>query len=151
MSYLYGDSTTFPYDVDYIELSRHAVEAAVQLLSAQHAIGSALTREEAQNQQRSLERGRLSSMSEAVERALGPFLSNDSELTSEAARRTLQAAKGCLEEQRSEGERLATEAASHAQHVIQRAGESAHRALEAFLVRHDVPETELGLRLECSG
>jgi hypothetical protein len=151
MSYLYGDSTTFPYDVDYIDLSRSAVDCALQLFSAQHAIGSALAREEALNQQRNLQRGRLTSMAEAMERALNPFLSSDSEPTSQAALRTLQCAKACLEEQRGEGERLATEAASHAQHVIQRAGESAHRALEAFLVRHDVPETELGLRLECSG
>lgn len=151
MSYLYGDSTPFPYDVDYIELSRSAVDCALQLLSAQHAIGSALAREEAQNQQRGLQRGRLTSMAEAVERALHPFLSSDCDSTAQAALRALQGAKVCLEEQRGEGERLATEAATHAQHVIQRAGESAHRALEAFLVRHDVPETELGLRLESSG
>ncbi|MEY4551063.1 MAG: hypothetical protein RL685_7258 [Pseudomonadota bacterium] len=149
MSYLYGDSTPFPYDVDYIDLCRHAVDCALQLLSAQHAIGSALTREEAHSQQRNLERGRLSAMSEAVERALGPFLNSDSEPTAQAALRTLQSAKACLEEQRGQGERLATDAASHAQHVIQRAGESAHRALEAFLTRQDLPETELGLRLEC--
>lgn len=151
MSYLYGDSTTFPYDVDYIDLSRSAVDCALQLLSAQHAIGSALAREEAQNQQRGQQRGRLTSMAEAVERALHPFASSDCNATAQAALRTLQGAKACLEEQHNEAERLATEAASHAQHVIQRAGESAHRALEGFLVRHDVPETELGLRLESSG
>ena len=27
MSYLYGDSTTFPYDVDYIDLARHAASS----------------------------------------------------------------------------------------------------------------------------
>src|SRR4029079_3686464 len=43
------------------------------------------------------------------------------------------------------------EGAAHAQHVIQRASESAHRALETFLSRHDVPETELGLTLSCAG
>ncbi len=151
MSYLYGDSTTFPYDVDYIELARGAVDCALQLFSAQQAIASALVREEAQNQQRSVQRGRLTSMGEVLERALEPFLRGDSEPTAQAALRVLQGAKACLEEQRGEGERLATDAASHAQHVIQRAGESAHRALEAFLVRHDVPETELGLQLECNG
>ena len=28
MSFLYGDSTQFPYDIDYIELTRNAVDCA---------------------------------------------------------------------------------------------------------------------------
>ena len=42
MSHVYGDSTPFPYDVDYIDLSRLAVDCAVQLLSAQHAIAASV-------------------------------------------------------------------------------------------------------------
>ena len=151
MSYLYGDSTTFPYDVNYIELSRNAVDCSMQLLSAQHAIVSALAREEAQNQLRNADRSRLVTMADAVERALVPFLNNDSDQVVRAAAHALQSARTSLEDERAEGERRATEAASHAQHVIQRAGESAHRALETFLARHDVPETELGLTLNCAG
>jgi hypothetical protein len=151
MSYLYGDSTKFPYDVDYIELSRHAVDCAMQLLSAQHAIASTLSREEHENQLRERELSHLSSMGKAVEAALVPFLSTDSELTSRAAVRAMECAQSSLVDTRADGERRAAEAASHAQHVIQRAGESAHRTLEAFLVRHDVPETQLGLSLGCSG
>ena len=151
MSYLYGDSTTFPYDVDYIDLSRHGVECAMQLLSAQHAIVSALAREEAQSQVRNVDRSRLIKMSEAVESSLGPFLNAESEQVVRAAARALQAAKTALDDERAEGDRRANEGATHAQHVIQRASESAHRALETFLSRHDVPETELGLTLSCAG
>jgi hypothetical protein len=151
MSYLYGDSTTFPYDVDYIELSRHGVECAMQLLSAQHAIVSALAREESQSQARNLDRARLINMTEAVETALAPFLNSESEQVVRAAARALQAVKTALEDERAEGDRRANEGATHAQHVIQRASESAHRALETFLSRHDVPETELGLTLSCTG
>ena len=151
MSYLYGDSTTFPYDVNYIELSRSAVDCALQLLSAQHAIVSALAREEAQSQLRNVDRTRLGTMSDAIESALTPFLGAESELMVRAASRALQSAKTSLDEERADGERRAAEAASHAQHVIQRAGESAHRALEVFLARHDVPETELGLTLQSAG
>jgi hypothetical protein len=151
MSYLYGDSTKFPYDVNYIELSRHAVDCALQLLSAQHAIGSALAREEAENQQRNVERSRLGTMCGAIESALAPFLDAESEPAVRAARRAFECAKASLDQERAEGERQAVDAASHAQHVIQRAGESAQRALEAFLARHDVPETELGLTLQCVG
>jgi hypothetical protein len=151
MSYLYGDSTTFPYDVDYIELSRHGVECAMQLLSAQHAIVSALGREEAQSQGRNADRARLIHMAEAVESSLAPFLNSESEQVVRAAARALQAVKTALEDERAEGDRRANEGATHAQHVIQRASESAHRALESFLARHDVPETELGLTLSCAG
>jgi hypothetical protein len=151
MSYLYGDSTPFPYDIDYIDLTRNAVDCAVQLLSAQHAIASALGREEEQNQARNVERARVQAMSEAVEKALAPFLSGESEYTSQAAAHTLQCAKTSLDEARAAEERRGGEAAAHAQQVLQRAGQSAHRALETFLVRHDVPETELGLVLNCAG
>ena len=151
MSYLYGDSTTFPYDVDYIDLSRHGVECAMQLLSAQHAIVSALAREESQSQARNVDRARLINMAEAVEGALAPFLNAESELVVRAAARALQSTRTALEDERAEGDRRANDGATHAQHVIQRASESAHRALETFLSRHDVPETELGLTLSCTG
>jgi hypothetical protein len=150
MSYLYGDSTTFPYDIDYIDLARHAVDCSMQLLSAQHAIASALAREETENQARNKELTRLGSIADAIETALTPFLGAESELTVRAAARAMERARDSLDEARAEGERRAADAASHAQHVIQRASESAHRALEAFMVRHDVPETELGLSLQCS-
>jgi hypothetical protein len=151
VSFLYGDSTKFPHDIDYIELTRNAVDCAVQLLSAQHAIAAALAREETQNQTRNVERARLLAMSEAMENAFAPFLSRESEHTAQAAARALKVAKTSLEEARADEERRATEAAAHAQQVLQRAGESAHRALEAFLVRYDLPETELGLTLSCAG
>jgi len=151
MSYLYGDSTPFPYDIDYIELTRKAVDCAVQLLSAQHAIASELSREEAQSQARNNVRARLLAMSEAVENALAPYLSSEPEHTAQAAARALQSAKSSLDGERADEERRAADAAAHAQQVLQRAGESAHRALGAFLVRHDVPETELSLTLNCLG
>jgi hypothetical protein len=151
MSYLYGDSTPFPYDVNYIELSRNAVDCSMQLLSAQHAIASALARDDNQHQLRHTEQAQLVMVAETIEGALTPFLNADSDQMRRAALRALQSAKAGLEEERAEGERRAMEAASHTQHVIQRAGESAQRALEALLARHDVPETELGLTLNCAG
>src|SRR5262245_12271981 len=102
MSYLYGDSTPFPYDIDYIELSRHAVDCAMQLHSAQHAIASALSREEGQNQQGHRELTRLGVVSEAIETAVAPFLDAE-EATARAALAALQSAKASLEEARADG------------------------------------------------
>jgi hypothetical protein len=149
--HLYGDSTVFPYDIDYIHLCRNAIDCAVQLLSAQHAIASAIERADSLNQTRSAEQTRLLAMSEAIEAALNPFLVADTEATSQAAARVLERAKSTVEAELSENERRATDVGAHTRHVVQRASEAAHRALEAFLVQHDVPETELGLTLTCAG
>lgn len=149
--HLYGDSTTFPYDIDYIHLSRNAVDCAVQLLSAQHAIASAMERADSLNQTRGAEQARLLAMSQAIETALNPFLGADTEATSQAAARVLERAKSTVEVELSESERRATDVSAHTRHVVQCASESAHRALEAFLVQHDVPDTELGLTLTCTG
>jgi hypothetical protein len=73
MSHVYGDSTPFPYDVDYIDLSRLAVDCAVQLMAAQHAIATSLQRAEALGQERRAEVGRIGAMAKAVESVLEPY------------------------------------------------------------------------------
>jgi hypothetical protein len=151
MSHLYGDSTLFPYDVDYIDLSRHAVDCAVQLFSAQHAIGSALERAEQQDRVRIDEQARLMSMSEAVEKALMPFLRAEAEQTTLMATRILDCSKNAANEELAAGDRRANDVTMHAKHVVQSAGESARRAVESFLTRYDLPETEVALTLTCAG
>src|SRR5215831_17405198 len=146
--HLYGDSTVFPYDLHYIELSRHAVECAVQLFSAQHAIASAGSRAEAVETSRSMELARLAAMSEALDRALEPFLASGCDVTVQVAARVLERVRSSVEHEQTQSERRSGEAAGHTRHVVQRAGESAQRALEAFLAQNDLPDTELGLRLE---
>src|SRR4051812_46201717 len=78
MTHVYGDSTPFPYDVDYIDLSRLAVDCAVQLMSAQHAIATALERGENLGQARRSEVARINAMARAVESGLSPFVSTGS-------------------------------------------------------------------------
>ncbi|HKO89943.1 MAG TPA: hypothetical protein VJU61_02255, partial [Polyangiaceae bacterium] len=151
MSHLYGDSTPFPYDVDYIDLTRHAVDCSVQLFSAQHAIGSALERAEGQDRIRVDEQARLLAMSEAVEKALLPFLRADSEQTTQMAARILECSKNAANEELAQGDRRANDVTMHAKHVVQSAGESARRALEGFLTHYDLPETEVALTLTCNG
>ena len=87
MAHVYGDSTAFPYDLDYIELSRHAVDCAVQLFSAQHAIAASLERVGSLNQARASELSRITAMSQAVESSLSQFLGSGSPETERIARR----------------------------------------------------------------
>ena len=74
MTHVYGDSTPFPYDVDYIDLSRLAVDCAVQLMSAQHAIATSLERGETLGQERRAEVARINAMARSVESALEPYV-----------------------------------------------------------------------------
>ena len=41
MGHVYGDSTPFPYDVNFIEQIRRLVECGVELMRAQHEVGEA--------------------------------------------------------------------------------------------------------------
>lgn len=151
MAHVYGDSTAFPYDLDYIELSRHAVDCAVQLFSAQHAIAASLERANALSQARASELSRISAMSQAVEGSLGPFLSAGSPETERIARRVLECVSSTAGAECALIERQGADDGAHMKNIVGRSGESAHRALEGFLVRHDLPGTELGLTWAAAG
>lgn len=151
MAHVYGDSTAFPYDLDYIELSRHAVDCAVQLFSAQHAIAASLERAGALNQARTSELSRITAMSQAVEGSLSQFLSSGSPETERIARRMLECVSETAGAEASLIERQSADDASHMKNIVARSGESAHRALEGFLLRHDLPGTELGLTWAAAG
>ncbi len=151
MSHVYGDSTSFPYDVDYIELSRHAVDCAVQLFSAQHAIATTLERAEGHAQARSAELARISAMSRAVETALQPFAGSDVGQSERILQRMLECVQSTVSSELAAVENRAAEQTAQTNHIISRSGESAQRALEGFLIRHDLPGTELGLEWSSSG
>ena len=148
MSHLYGDSTPFPYDVDYIELSRYAVECAVQLFSAQHSISAALERAQAVSHARSTEATRLAVMTQSVQEALAGFSTGDSE---RIAGRIVECVQSTANEELVAIERQGVEEVAHTRNIIGRSGESAHRALEGFLMRHDLPGTELSLTWSSAG
>jgi hypothetical protein len=151
MSHVYGDSTPFPYDVDYIDLSRLAVDCAVQLMSAQHAIATSLERAETLGQERKAEIAKISAMARAVEGSLEPFVRSTGVVTERIAQRLLECVQGTASSELATLEHQAAEEASHIRTIVARSGESAQRALEAFLLRHDLPGTELGLSWSSAG
>lgn len=151
MSHVYGDSTPFPYDVDYIDLSRHAVDCAVQLMSAQHAIATSLERGETKGQQRRAEVGRINAMVRAVESALEPYGKSGAPVTERLVPRMLECVTTTAGTELAALEHEAAEEASHVRNIVGRSGESAQRALEGFLLRHDLPGTELSLSWSSAG
>lgn len=150
MTHVYGDSTPFPYDVDYIDLSRLAVDCAVQLISAQHAIATALERGESLGQARRSEVARINAMAQSVESGLSPFVSAGSG-ADRIAQRMLECVQSTASAELATLEHEAAEEASHIRNIVGRSGESAQRALEGFLLRHDLPGTELSLSWSAAG
>jgi hypothetical protein len=151
MPHLYGDSTPFPYDVDYIELSRHAIDCAVQLLSAQHAISSAMERARALSDALVSLVARVRSVHSSVNGVLEPLFASDSLQLERVARRLLENAEVAVNDEIARIEHQAAEEIAHTHNIMTRSAESAQRALETFLQHNDLPGTELALAWSAAG
>jgi hypothetical protein len=149
MPHVYGDSTPFPYDIDCIDLLRHSVDCCVQLLSAEHAIQ--LTRERARHLARTQEneKAELAAIWDAVKGALNSS-GVSSERTVRSMSRVSEAARAALDDERTTLEREAQKEAAQERAIVDRAIETTCRAIETLLLKHDVPETALALRLTAS-
>ena len=147
MGHVYGDSTPFPYDVNFIELIRQAVECGVTLLATQHAITSAIDRTGNFDQVRKVEKQRLAAMGDAIKLTMTAFMSSNSERMVRTAQRVLDAARAVIDGELSALEGQASGEASSARGEVEHARLGAYRAVESFILRHDLPNTEVGVRL----
>jgi hypothetical protein len=147
MAHVYGDSTTFPYDFNFIELIRHAVECGVALLQAEHNISTAHDRSGDADQMRRAERARLDAMSDAIRLTMTAFTSSKSERLQRSASRILETSRGVIEAEIAALEGMVSTQQSNTRAAVEHACEEAYRAVEAFILRHDLPGTGLALRL----
>jgi hypothetical protein len=147
MGHVYGDSTPFPYDINFVELIRHAVECGVQLMASQHAIASAVDRSGNFDQLRKQERARMDAMSDAVKLTMTAFMSSHSERMVRTASRVLESSRAVIESELAALEGQASGEISNTRATVERAREHTFRAVEAFVLRHDLPNTSVGLRL----
>ncbi len=151
MPHLYGDSTPFPHEVNYIELCRRTIDCAVQLLSAQHAIATALDRAQSQSQARSAQIGRVLAMSEVAVGAFDAFLGPDAPETERVARRIVDCIGGLCNEEIANLERQTNDDDARTQNVVSRSLESAHRGLQALMGGQDLPGTDIALSWASAG
>src|SRR5260370_655850 len=147
MGHVYGDSTTFPYDINFVELIRHAVDCCVTLMASQHAIASAVDRSGNFEQLRKQERSRMDAMSDAVKLTMTAFMSSHSERMVRTASRVLEASRGVIESELSMLEGQANGEISNTRTTVERARDMTYRAVESFVLKHDLPNTSVGLRL----
>lgn len=151
MPHLFGDSTVFPYDVDYIDLARSAIDCAVQLMSAQHAISSAMDRAAALESARKDLIARVSTMTQNMKREASAVVDPDSAHLERVARRLVDCVESVASEEVTRIEQQAVEEISHTHNIVGRSTELARRAVESFLSRYDVPGTEVALTWAAAG
>jgi hypothetical protein len=147
MSRVYGDSTPFPYDIDYIELLRQALDCAVQLLSAQQSINVAAERFSNIELGQRNARTQLGNIGDAVAVAMAHFqAANDERISRVAALIAERAAASVEDAQRGFDDELSG-LAGQTRTIVDRAREGAYRGVEALLRGHDIPGSMLSLRL----
>jgi hypothetical protein len=144
-SILYGDSTPFPYDLDFLDTIRAAIECGVALLSAQARIDQAVGSLANLDERVRGERFQLASLIEAVRAGVSRFaapsrLSSPAAEVLEAARMIVEREQGALDRERSTSDGAAALA-------IDDACAAAYQALERFLLDQVVPPTRLAWRL----
>jgi hypothetical protein len=147
MGHVYGDSTPFPFDINFIELIRQAVECGVTLMSTQHAITMAVDRSGNFEQVRKAEKARLAAMSDAIKLTMTAFMSSPSERMVRTAQRVLDTTRSVIDGEVGALEGQASGEASNTRAEVEHARMTAYRAVESFILRHDLPNTEIGLRL----
>jgi hypothetical protein len=143
---LYGDSTPFPYGLDFLDVLRAVTDCCVAMLAAQNGIDHALKRSVQVEEGIKGERWRLDSLLEAVRKAAAPFGNASARVIASAAE-VLQATRAIVERERGECERRWSGELAAAADLVDEACTSAWSALEALLLRHTPPQTSVAWRL----
>jgi hypothetical protein len=143
---LFGDSTPFPYGLDFLNALRAVVDCCASLLAAQHAIDQALKRSAQVEEGLRGERWRLDSLLDAVQKAAAPFANAPPSLTTSAAD-VMVATRAIVERERAAVERRWSGELQQAERIVDDACGVAYQALEAFLLRNTPPQSGLSWRL----
>ena len=141
MSYLYGDSTPSHLEVNFIEFLRDAVECCVQVLLADQRIAEGAAHTRALEAATAAEIARLEKMGALVPKALeGASVGDSASATARCVAEIVRSAAGIVRSA-AEAESANLEAAINrrdTEAAVERAVFS--KALEALLIKHDLPE-----------
>ncbi len=142
---LFGDSTPFPYGIDFLNTLRAVVDSCAAMLASQHAIDQALKRSSQVEEGLKGERWRLDSLLEAVQKAAAPFAPHPS-MTASAAE-IMAATRAIVERERVAVERRWSGELQQAERIVDDACGTAYQALEALLLRNTPPDSAVAWRL----
>jgi hypothetical protein len=143
---LFGDSTPFPYGIDFLSALRAVVDCGAEMLAAQHAIDQAVKRSSQVEEGLKGERWRLDSLLEAVQKAAAPFAGGRESVTNPAAE-IMVATRGVVERERAALERRWSGELQQAERIVDDACGQAYQALEALLLRYTPPDSGVAWRI----
>lgn len=150
MGMVYGDSTPFPYENNFIELIRDAVDCGVVLLEVQQKITSLREDAKRAEEARKVDQAGLSTLSKSLKNALLGTASLNSGRSIRVADRIYDAAQKILDEEKAVIEKQAKGEVARFYGGLRQAREKAFRALAAFLLRHELPQTQSHPRLHAN-
>jgi hypothetical protein len=144
--YVYGDSTPFPYDIDFIRTIDDAVNCCVALLEAETLILEAQDSATMAEQLRQQERVKLVHLANAVRDAILEERGvSGSTRVSKTGAKLLEGTRAIVEAQIASLEAETQGSVTRARKEIESARAEVHLALEQFLSVHDAPKTEVEL------
>lgn len=143
---LYGDSSPFPYGLDFLSATRAVVDCCVAMLSAQSTIDQSVQQSAVVEQSLKGERWRLESLLQSVRKACSDFTEAPPRVA-ESAAQVLATTRELVERQRVELDRLLRSATGTVGCAVDDACGAAYQALEAFLLRHIPPQTAVAWRV----
>jgi hypothetical protein len=147
MSRVYGDSTPFPHDIDYIRLIRDGVDCAVRLCSAQHSIHAAVQRGEVAERAKQVEVAELNSLFEHVQNASTKSISDGLDCTVRTAAQIVANARGLVDTAIRDLESHVAVELGQTRHIVEKARETTSNALDQLLEQHAAPGSKLCLQL----
>jgi hypothetical protein len=147
MSRVYGDSTPFPHDIDYIHMLRDGVDCAVRLLSAQHSIRVAEERADYAEREMRAEITELNSLLERVQSAAARPAPEGMDVTTRASSQIAAGARAVVDGAVRELEAQVSSEVSQSGHIVDKARDASSNAVEQFLERHAPPDSRLCLQL----
>ena len=150
MSRVYGDSTPFPHDLDYINMLRDGIDCTVRLLSAQHSIFAALERARAAERARETDVLELNALFERVQSAVSSSISEGVDRTVRTAAQIVAGARGMVDSATADLDAQVVAETAQARHIVDKARETVAHAVEHFLERHAPPRSRFALQVLAS-
>lgn len=150
MGQLYGDSTPFPYAIDFLEVVRAVVDCGVDLMRAQEGISQAVERVRALQAETEIEKTRLKSFADAFEAATTPLRSGATERVGGILQRVQESALKSVAVELDAVDRRAAEGLTAARSQASAFRDDVQRTVERFVQRFELPGTGFALRLTAS-
>jgi len=150
MSRVYGDSTPFPHDLDYIHMLRDGIDCTVRLLSAQHSIHAALERARGSERSRETELLELNGLFEGVQAAVSQAISDGMDRTVRTAAQIVAGARSMIDSASADLDAQVVAETAQARHIVEKARETVLHAVEHFLERHAPPRSRFALQVLAS-